>query len=250
MKLKNKIALVTGAARGIGKEIADTYSKEGATVFVTDTTIKVRKNIDNTTKKNAGRVHYRYLDVTNEEQWQNIVKEIHSKYNRLDILVNNAGISTRYILEECPIEAWNNVLNVNLTGVFLAIKHSIPLFRKTGGGCIINISSVAGLVGHKTSSLAYMASKGAVTALTKGVAVQYAKDNIRVNSINPITVQTKLIEDLLKDPSIKKERIDEIPLKRIAKTTDVANAALFLASDEAEFITGISLPIDGGYTAY
>jgi len=153
-------------------------------------------------------------------------------------------------LEEFPVEIWDSIMAVNVRGVFLGMKHAIPAMRKGGGGCIINMSSIAGLIGHKHSSIAYIASKGAVTLLTKAAAVHHANDNIRINSIHPCTVDTPLVADLFKNPEMKKARFDEVPMGRIATTRDVANAALFLASDEASFITGVSLPVDGGLTAY
>jgi NAD(P)-dependent dehydrogenase (short-subunit alcohol dehydrogenase family) len=149
-----------------------------------------------------------------------------------------------------PLSDFESVMAVNVRGVFLGIKHALPLMKAQGGGSIVNISSIAGLVGHKFTNETYSTSKGAVTMLTRSVAVRHARDNIRCNSIHPCTVDTPMVRELFKDPEKKKERLDEVPLGRIADARDVANAALFLASDEASFITGVALPVDGGLTAY
>jgi NAD(P)-dependent dehydrogenase (short-subunit alcohol dehydrogenase family) len=151
---------------------------------------------------------------------------------------------------EMPLADFEAVMAVNVRGVFLGIKHALPLMKAQGGGSIVNIASIAGLVGHKFTNETYTASKGAVTLLTKSVAVKYARDKIRCNSIHPCTVDTPMVRELFKDPEKKRERLDEVPLGRLASLQDVASAALFLASDEASFITGVALPVDGGLTAY
>jgi NAD(P)-dependent dehydrogenase (short-subunit alcohol dehydrogenase family) len=148
------------------------------------------------------------------------------------------------------LEDFEAVMAVNVRGAFLGIKHSLPLMKQQGGGSIVNMASIAGLVGHKFTNETYTTSKGAVTLLTKSVAVRHARDNIRCNSIHPCTVDTPMVRELFKDPEKQKERLDEVPLGRLATARDVANAALFLASDEASFITGAALPVDGGLTAY
>jgi NAD(P)-dependent dehydrogenase (short-subunit alcohol dehydrogenase family) len=190
------------------------------------------------------------LDVTVEHSWKAAREGIRAEEGRLDVLVNNAGITRRIPIAEMPLEVFETVLAVNIRGVFLGIKTFLPLFQSQGGGAIVNISSIAGLVGHKLSNETYTASKGAVTLLTKSVAVHHARDNIRCNSIHPCTVDTPMVQELFKDPEKKRERLDEVPLGRLATARDVANAALFLASDEASFITGVALPVDGGLTAY
>ena len=190
------------------------------------------------------------LDVTQETNWLEALNGIRTAEGRLDILVNNAGITKRIPITEMPLSDFESVMAVNVRGVFLGIKHALPLMKAHGGGSIVNISSIAGLVGHKFTNETYSTSKGAVTMLTRSVAVRHARDNIRCNSIHPCTVDTPMVRELFKDPEKKKERLDEVPLGRIAVAGDVANAALFLASDEASFITGVALPVDGGLTAY
>ncbi len=190
------------------------------------------------------------LDVTSEADWTAALAGIRKAEGRLDILVNNAGITKRIPITDMPMEDFEAVMAVNVRGVFLGIKHALPLMKERGGGAIVNISSICGLVGHKYTNETYTTSKGAVTLLTKSVAVRYARDNIRCNSIHPGTVDTPMVQQLFKDPEKKRERLDEVPLGRLATALDVANAALFLASDEAGFITGVALPVDGGLTAY
>ena len=250
MRLKDKAALVTGAAQGIGEQIARKFAQEGAQVVIGDLKDDQGRNVAEDIKAAGGGAYFLHLDVTDEESWKQTVQAVMDQSGKLDILVNNAGISKRMPLEEFPVEVWDAMMAVNVRGVFLGMKQSIPAMRKGGGGCIINMSSIAGLVGHKTSSAAYIATKGAITVLTKGIAVHYAKENIRVNSIHPCTVATPLVDDLFANPEMKKARFEEVPMGRIATEEDVANAALFLASDEASFITGVSLPVDGGLTAY
>jgi len=250
MRLKDKVALITGAAQGIGADIARLFAREGAKVVIGDIKEVEGHEVEAEINGAGGEAHFMLLDVTDEGSWKRVTSSIQERLGKLDILVNNAGISRRIPLEEYPVEIWDSMMKVNIGGVFLGLKHAIPVMRRGGGGCIINMSSIAGLVGHKTSAEAYIASKGAVTLLTKGAAVHFAKDNIRVNSIHPCTVETPLVADLFRNPEMKKARFEEVPMGRIASTLDVAYAALFLASDEASFITGVALPVDGGLTAY
>jgi len=172
------------------------------------------------------------------------------KAGRLDVLINNAGINIRRNIEDMPAEAFDSMLAVNVKGPFLGIKHVLPLMRKTGGGSIVNMGSVCSLIGHKFTPEAYTTVKGALAQLTKSVAVRYAQDNIRANILCPSTVETPLVQEMLKNPERRQERLGEVPLGRLASLDDVANAALYLASDEAAFITGVTFPVDGGVTAW
>ncbi len=187
--------------------------------------------------------------MASEESWTAALESVIREAGKLDILVNNAGINIREPIEEMKAENLDTMLAVNVKGPFLGCKHAIPLFRKNGGGSIINMSSVCGLVGHRYTTEAYTVTKGAVTLLTKTVAVRHAKDNIRSNCLNPSTVDTPLVQELFKVPGKKEERLGEVPLGRLATADDVANAALFLASDEAAFINGVAFPVDGGTSA-
>ncbi|HUL00682.1 MAG TPA: SDR family oxidoreductase [Nitrospirota bacterium] len=250
MRLKNKCVLITGSARGIGAEIARRFSEEGATVFVADLDDKEGEKTVKDIVKKGGKAFFVLLNVTSEASWKNAINVVVEHGGGLDVLINNAGINIREPIEEMKAESLDTMLAVNIKGPFMGIKHAIPFMRKKGGGCIINMSSICGLVGHKYTTEAYTTTKGALTLLTKSVGVRYAKDNIRCNALHPSTVDTPLVQDLFKDPKKKEERLGEVPLGRLATVHDVANAALFLASDEANFINGVSLPVDGGLTAY
>jgi len=244
LRLASKTALVTGAAGGIGAEIARRFQEEGATVFVCD----VNREAGEKTAAAMG-AFFLLLDVTSEESWKAALSAVLKQTGRLDILVNNAGINIRKNIEEMPVESFDAMLAVNVKGPFLGIKHSLPIMRAGGGGVILNMSSICGLVGHKYTNETYTTTKGAVTMLTKSVAVRYAKDNIRCNSVHPSTVDTALVQAMLKDPERRAERLGEVPLGRLASATDVANALVFLASEEAAFLNGDAIPVDGGLTA-
>jgi NAD(P)-dependent dehydrogenase (short-subunit alcohol dehydrogenase family) len=250
MRLRNKVTLITGAAAGIGAEIATRFATEGAHVLIGDVDAEEGRRTAERIRAGGGRARFLPLDVAQEASWQEALAEIRSTDGRLDVLVNNAGITRRIPIAEMPLDVFETVMAVNVRGVFLGIKACLPLMQAQGGGAIVNMSSIAGLVGHKLSNETYAASKGAVTVLTKSVAVRYARDGIRCNSIHPCTVDTPMMREWFKDPEKQRERLDEVPLGRLATACDVANAALFLASDEAAFITGVALPVDGGLTAY
>ena len=243
--LSGKIALVTGAAGGIGAEVARRFHEEGASVFVCD----VNREGGEKTATCIG-AEFILLDVTSEESWKSAFARVMERDGRLDILVNNAGINVRKNIEEMPMESFDAMMAVNVRGPFMGIKLALPIMRACGGGVILNMSSICGLVGHKFTNETYTTTKGALTMLTKSVAVHFAKDNIRCNSIHPSTVNTAFVQTMLKDPERKAERLGEIPLGRLATTADVANALVYLASDEASFINGVALAVDGGLTAY
>ena len=249
MRLKNKITLITGSAQGLGAAIAARFAEEGATVFVCDMNAEAGNATVTQIEKLGGQAAFLQLNVTREENWVAALAEVVERCGRLDVLVNNAGINIRETIEDMKEENLDAMLAVNVKGPFLGIKHAIPIMRQAGGGAIINMSSICGLVGHKYTTEAYTITKGAVTLMTKTVGVRYAKDNIRCNSIHPSTVDTPLVQILFQDPKRKEERLGEVPLGRLASELDVANAALYLASDEAAFLNGVSLPIDGGLTA-
>ncbi len=249
MRLEGKIALITGGALGLGAAIAKRFAEEGAFVFIGDLNTEAGAETVNAVNAKGGKAFFVRLDVASEESWTAALDSVIREAGKLDILVNNAGINIREPIEEMKAENLDTMLAVNVKGPFLGCKHTIPLFRKNGGGSIINMSSVCGLVGHRYTTEAYTVTKGAVTLLTKTVAVRHAKDNIRSNCLNPSTVDTPLVQELFKVPGKKEERIGEVPLGRLATANDVANAALFLASDEAAFINGVAFPVDGGTSA-
>jgi NAD(P)-dependent dehydrogenase (short-subunit alcohol dehydrogenase family) len=249
-----KTALITGAAQGLGAAMARRFAEEGAVVFIGDLKADEGSRTAEAIRAAGGSAYFLTLDVAGEHSWIEALAAVQNQTGRLgvpglNVLVNNAGINIREPIEAMKAENLDTILAVNVKGPFLGIKHAIPLLRQAGGGSIINISSVCGLVGHAYTTEAYTMSKGAITLLTKSIAVRYAKDGLRCNSIHPSTVDTPLVQELFKDPAKKLERLGEVPLGRLGAETDVANAALFLASDEASFINGAALPVDGGTTA-
>ena len=250
MRLKNKIALITGSSQGIGAAIALRFGSEGAQVFVADVKEAEGQALVAELQAKGAKAWFVQLDVSSEESWRNAFKSVIGTAGRLDILVNNAGINIRKPIEEMAVEELDRMLAVNIRGPFLGIKHVLPLMRKAGGGCILNMGSVCSLIGHKFTPEAYTTVKGGLLQLTRSVAVRYAKDKIRTNMLCPSTVETPLVQKMLKDPERRQERVGEVPLGRLASLEDVANAALYLASDEASFINGVAFPVDGGVTAW
>jgi NAD(P)-dependent dehydrogenase (short-subunit alcohol dehydrogenase family) len=250
MGLKGKTALITGGAQGIGAAIARRFAAGGALVLIADLEQQeaAGKALADRIAAAGGTAAFIPLDVTSEASWIAALALAEAK-GGLDILVNNAGINIREPIENMRVENFDTMLAVNVRGPFLGCKHVIPILRRRGGGVIVNMSSICGLVGHRYTTEAYTVTKGALTMLTKSVAVRYAKDNIRCNSLHPSTVDTPLVQELFKDPARKAERLGEVPLGRLATAEDVAAAALFLASPEAAFINGVALPVDGGTVA-
>ncbi len=248
MRLENKVALISGGARGMGAVEAKLFAKEGAKVIIGDMLEDEGRKVEAEINEAGGDCVFVLLDVSDEDAWKRAVNEAVSRYGKLDILVNNAGIYRAHIVEETTADEWDQVMDINAKGVFLGTKHAIPAMRQAGGGSIVNISSVAGLVGSKQTT-AYTASKGAVRLLTKSTAIQYAAEGIRDNSVHPGTIETPMTEELLAVEGKRAERTNRTPLKRLGRPEDVAYGALYLASDEASFVTGSELVIDGGRTA-
>jgi NAD(P)-dependent dehydrogenase (short-subunit alcohol dehydrogenase family) len=245
-RLDGKVALISGAARGMGECEARLFAREGAKVVLGDVLEEQGRKVAAEINQQGGVATFVRLDVTAESDWQQATATAERTYGKLDVLVNNAGIVRMAPLDETSLEAWNEVINVNQTGVFLGMKHAVPAMRRAGGGSIINISSVAGLVGLPNIP-AYQASKGAVRLLTKNAAVQYAKDKIRVNSIHPGRIETPMTANLT--PERRQLVLSMTPLGRDGKPEEVAYGVLYLASDESSFVTGSELVIDGGFTA-
>jgi NAD(P)-dependent dehydrogenase (short-subunit alcohol dehydrogenase family) len=238
-RLSGKVAIVTGAAQGIGKAIAETFAREGAIVIAGD--VK-----PGPAGESWSDIQFLALDVTRQEDWEAAVKTA-EKHGRLDILINNAGIVFSYDpIHETSMDTWNKVIAVNQTGTFLGMRAVIPTMCEQKSGSIVNISSIWGVVGA-AGVAAYQAAKGAVRTMTKNAAITYAPNNIRSNSIHPGLIWTPLIE--AQDNSITESIVAETPLGRPGTAQEVANGALFLASDESSFVTGVELPIDGGFLA-
>jgi NAD(P)-dependent dehydrogenase (short-subunit alcohol dehydrogenase family) len=250
MRLKTKRALITGGAQGIGFAIAQTFCREGALVYLADVNREKGQTAAAALRKNGSDAAFVYLDVSDDASWKQVCRRIEDEAGGLDILVNNAGINIRKTIEEMSAEELDQMYAVNIKGPFLGIKHVLPIMKALGGGSIINMSSVCGIIGHLYTPEAYTTAKGALTTLTKAVASRYGRFNVRCNSINPSTADTPLVQEMLKNPQWKKERLGEVPLGRMAGLHDIAEAALYLASDEGSFINGVALPVDGGVTAY
>ena len=250
MKLDGKRALITGGAQGIGFAIAETFCREGAAVYIADINAEIGSTAQSELAGGGGLASFIELDVCDDSDWNRVCSRITEKSGGIDILVNNAGINIRKVIEEMSSEELDRMYEVNIKGPFLGIKHVLPIMKKLGGGSIINMSSVCGLIGHKYTPEAYTTAKGALTTLTKAIASRYGEFNVRCNSINPSTANTAMVQQMLKDPVWKEQRLGEVPLGRMASLQDIAEAALYLASDEASFINGVALPVDGGVTAY
>ena len=248
MRLENKVALISGGARGMGAVEAKLFAGEGAKVVIGDVLEDEGRRTEAEINESGGECVFVRLDVTSEESWQSAVSEAVDRFGKLDILVNNAGIYRTNNVVDTTSEEWDLVMDINAKGVFLGTKSAIPAMRENGGGSIVNISSVAGLIGNFMSS-AYTASKGAVRLFTKSTAIQHARDGIRANSVHPGTIETLMTAPILSDDNYRQDRIDRTPLGRLGTPEDVAYGVLFLASDEASFITGSELVIDGGRTA-
>ena len=247
-RLKGKVALISGGARGQGAAEARLFVAEGARVVIGDVLDdQCRKTADDinaklTTKSTVAR----HLDVTRAADWRGAVEVCEREFGGLDILVNNAGIANVKGIEETSEEEWDSIVNINQKGVWLGMKYAVPAMRIRGGGSIINISSIYGLIGS-SGSAAYHGTKGAVRLLTKSAAVQYAPDKIRVNSIHPGLILTPMLGVVSREEL--QPLVEATPLKRGAVPEEVGWCAVFLASDEASFVTGSELVVDGGYTA-
>jgi len=248
MRLENKVALISGGARGMGAVEAKMFAVEGAKVVIGDLLGDEGRQIEAEINESGGECVFVQLDVTDENAWQDAVAAAVDRFGKLDILVNNAGIARINNVEDTTSEEWDLVMDINAKGVFLGTKAAIPELRKAGGGSIVNISSIAGLTGGRTSS--YAASKGAVRLLTKSTAIQYAADGIRCNSVHPGVIETPMTVPLTLNTQEGRElNASRHPLGRFGQPEDIAYGVLFLASDESSFMTGSELVIDGGLTA-
>jgi NAD(P)-dependent dehydrogenase (short-subunit alcohol dehydrogenase family) len=260
-RLAGKVAIVTGGASGIGAETARVFAGHGAKVIVCDVNADLGQAVAEEIGNGGGEATFRALDVTDEKQWAALIAETETAYGRLDALTNIAGVSGRDprqniqttltaggLLEDQTLAQWHHVMEVNATGTFLGTKCVIAPMRQSGGGSIINISSICGIIGSYANA-AYHASKGAVRIFSKAAAIQYAPDGIRVNSIHPGFVDTPMTQPGHANLEVAKMRHEATPLGRFGTPRDIAMGCLYLASDEASWITGSELVIDGGVTA-
>lgn len=246
MLLKDKVVIITGASSGFGKETALLFSKEGAKIVAVSRGTAGEKLVDEI-KTAGGDAIFVKGDVSVEQDVINVVDNAIENYGRIDVLFNNAGVYIPGKCHELASEDWDKVINVNLKGIYLGCKYAVPHMKKIGGGVIINTASAAGIIGFP-DAVAYAASKGGVVSLTKAMAVDYAKDNIRVNCISPGTSATNMTQEVVENEELSKMFLAPIPLGRFGQPQDVANAALFFASNMSSYITGVVLPVDGGWT--
>jgi NAD(P)-dependent dehydrogenase (short-subunit alcohol dehydrogenase family) len=249
MRLAGKVAVITGGASGMGQSEAAIFANEGASVVVGDILEAEGRQVVARIAAAGGQACFVKLDVTREEDWQQAVKNTVVSFGKLDVLVNNAGISGTFDPDTMSTAAWDTLMSVNAKGVFLGMKHAIPAMQRAGGGAIVNISSISGFVGQDRIHMAYNASKGAVRLMTKSAAVQHARDGIRVNSVHPGIMPPMRTSKASADPAWREKSLRAVPMKREGRVEEVAYAVLFLASDEASYITGTELVVDGGYLA-
>jgi 3(or 17)beta-hydroxysteroid dehydrogenase len=249
MRLGGKVAIITGGAHGMGESEALIFGREGAAVVVADVDETAGRQVAAKIGADGGKARFAKLDVTSENDWEDVIRATTGAYGRLDILVNNAGISGSQDPDTHSTKSWDTIMGVNAKGVFLGMKHAVPAMRQSGGGAIVNISSISGFVGQDKLHMAYNASKGAVRIMTKSAAVQYARDGIRANSVHPGFMPPMRTSKTSADPAWRKPFLEAVPLKREGRVEEVAYAVLFLASDEASYITGTELVVDGGFLA-
>jgi 3(or 17)beta-hydroxysteroid dehydrogenase len=246
MRLAGKVAIITGAASGMGAATARMFAREGAKVVIADVMEHEGRQVVDAI---GAAARFEKLDVTNEEDWGAAVAAITRHFGKLDVLVNNAGVSGSAEQDFYSTDAWHRIMAINATGVFFGIKHAVPAMQASGGGSIVNLSSIAGIIGSEHVHMAYNASKAAVRLMTKSTAVQHAKDKIRANSVHPGVMPPMRTSGRTADPAIRAERMRVIPMGRPGEVDEVAYAVLFLASDESSYITGSEIHVDGGAIA-
>ncbi len=249
MRLEGKVAIITGGAHGMGAVEAILFAKEGAKVVVADIREDDARKVEAEIAEAGGEAMVVMLNVSKEDQWEKAIADVIARFGKLDILVNNAGISGSGEKDFGSTVAWDQLMDINAKSVFLGMKHAIPEMEKVGGGAIVNISSISGMVGQSYVHPGYNASKGAVRLVTKAAAVQHAKSGIRVNSVHPGSMPPMLTSGARGDGGSQDARMAAIPMGREGQPIEVANAVLFMASDEASYITGTELMVDGGFTA-
>lgn len=250
MRLQDKVAIITGAAGGMGAEEAKLFAKEGAKVIATDLQVEKLEAVVNEINQNGGEAIAIKHNVASADEWKTVIEKAVAQFGKVDILVNNAGIGGKNQYgtpETTELDEWDMVMNINLKSTFLGMKYVLPIMKESGRGSIVNISSVAAMIGI-AGPTAYTASKGAVRSMTKNVAASYGKFNIRVNSVHPGVINTPMMQEALADEQVSKQLNSMIPLGRPSESIEVAQGVLFLASDEASYITGSELVIDGGTT--
>jgi len=251
LRLNDKVALITGAASGIGRETALLFAQEGADVVVVDVDDKHGRETVEAVEGKGGKAHYVHADVSRAGDCREMIAAAEKQFGKLNVLFNNAGIMHSQDDDVISTEEkiWDLTMNINAKGVFFGCKYGIPALRRAGGGSIVNTASFVALLGAATPQIAYTASKGAVLALTRELAVVHAREKIRVNALCPGPLRTELLMKFLDTEQKRQRRLVHIPLGRFGEAREIAQAALFLASDESSFITGTDFMVDGGITA-
>lgn len=251
MRLKNKVALITGGSNGIGKETAILFAKEGASVVIADVSDHAGTETAEAIKASGAQVVFIHADISKAKDCEQMVSFAENTFGKLDIIFNNAGIMHNGDGDAVSTEEsiWDLTMNINVKGVFFGCKYAIPALRRAGGGSIINTASFVALLGAATPQLAYTASKGAVLSMTRELAVIHARENIRVNALCPGPLKTDLLMKFLNTEEKKQRRLVHIPMGRFGEAKEMAAAALFLASDESSYVTGTEFLVDGGITA-
>ena len=250
-RLVGKVALITGAGSGIGRESALLFAREGAAVVVVDVTDEAGEETVELVRRDGGKALYVHADVSKDADCAAMVGAAEAGFGRLDVLFNNAGImhGSDDDAVSTDEQVWDLTMAINAKSVFLGCKHGVPALRRAGGGSIVNTASFVAVLGAATPQVAYTASKGAVLAMTRELAVVHARENIRVNALCPGPLQTKLLMDFLDTEEKKQRRLVHVPMGRFGLAAEMAKAALFLASDESSFMTGATFLVDGGITA-
>ncbi len=251
MRLDGKVALITGAASGMGKVAASLFAREGARIVLADVTDETGEATAAEIAAAGGEAAYVHADVSEASEVEAMIRFAEERFGALSILYNNAGVfpADDGSVTETREQTWDLTIDINLKGVYLGCKFGIPAMLRSGGGSIINVASFVALVGAATPQIAYTASKGGVLSMTREIAVEFARRGIRANALCPGPVETPLLAELMSDPVRRQRRLVHIPIGRLARAEEIANAALFLASDESSFVTGSALVVDGGITA-